>query len=110
MNNLLVTIVRLLGGPAPTLVWALSCNTYTVSGDNPSIVSISTLLPKLVMLIPLYRIEYCIITPLGALGGLHCKVTELELTSTTSNERGSLGTTNKFDSRYLLVSWQLVAM
>ena len=62
------------------------------------------LLPKLVMLIPLYRIEYCVITPLGRSGDTHCKVTELEVTATFFNERGSLGTTNKFGSRCLLES------
>ena len=86
MNNLHVTAVRLLGGPAPAPVWALSCTSYTVSGDNPSIVSISMLLPKLVILIPLYRIEYCVITPLGVSGDFHCKVTELEVTATISIE------------------------
>ena len=40
-------------------------------------------------------IEYCVITPLRILGGLHCKVAELELTKGTVNERGSLGTGNK---------------
>ena len=93
--NLQVRKVILLNGPAPTTVWALNCNTYTVSGDNPLIVSISMLLPKLVMFVPLYTIEYCVITPLGGSGGLHCKVTELELTEATSNKRGSLGTTIK---------------
>ena len=33
-------------------------------------------------------------TPLGVSGGIHCKVTELELTETISNDRGSLGTTS----------------
>ena len=92
MFNLRVRIVMLLNDPCPTTVWALSCNTYTVSGDNPSIVPISMLLPKLVMLVPLYRMEYCVITSLGVSGGLHCKVTELEVTEITSNERGPLGT------------------
>ena len=31
-------------------------------------------------------------TPLTISGGLQCKVTELELTETVCNERGSLGT------------------
>ena len=92
MNNLLVTMVRLLGGPAPALVWALSCNTYTVSGDNSSIVYISSLLLKLPIIVPLRSREYCVITPLGVSGGLHCKVTELELTEVISNDPGSLGT------------------
>ena len=95
LNNLQVRKVKLVDGPAPTLVWALSCNTYTVSGDNPSIVSISMLLPKLVKLDPSCRIEYCVITPLGVSGDIHCKVTELELTENTTNERGSLGPTMK---------------
>ena len=46
--------------------------------------------------------EYCIITPLGVSGGIHCKVTEIEVTENTTNERGSLGTANKFGSIHLL--------
>ena len=95
LNNLQVRKVKLVGGPAPTTVWALSCTSYTVSGDNPPIVSINMLLPKLVVLNPLCRIEYCIITPLEGSGGIHCKVTELELTENITNERGSLGPTMK---------------
>ena len=68
MNNLHVTAVRLLGGPAPAPVWAVSCISYTVSGDNPLIVSISMLLPKLVILIPLYWIEYCAIISVVLVG------------------------------------------
>ena len=52
------------------------------------------LLPKLVMFIPLMRIEYCVIMPLGVVGDLHCNVNELELTEITSIDRGSLGTTS----------------
>ena len=37
-------------------------------------------------------IEYCVKLPLGVTGGLHCKVTELEVMETISNEHGSLGT------------------
>ena len=74
----------LLGGPAPTLVCALTCNTYTVSGDNPLIVYISTLLAVLSAGVVLYWSEYCVIMPLGVIGGIHCKVTELELTETVS--------------------------
>ena len=37
---------------------------------------------------------YCVITPLRVSGGLHCKVTELELTEIIFNDRGSLGTTS----------------
>ena len=98
MNNLQVTIVRLLGGPAPALVWALSCNTYTVSGNSPSMVYINTLLSKPVMRVPLYSIEYCVITPLGISGRLHCKVTLLEPTEIVSNDWGLLDTANKFGS------------
>ena len=95
-NNLQVTTVTLLGGPSPTLVCALSCNTYIVSGDNPSTVNISTLLLKLVIVGPFWS-EYCVIMPLGVSGGIHCKVTELELTETISSERGALGTTNNLN-------------
>ena len=91
-HNLQVRKVIMLGGPAPTTVWALICTTYSVSGNKSSIVYNSVLLPKLVIFIPLCRIEYCVITPLGGSGGFHCKVTELELTYITVNERGSLGT------------------
>ena len=96
--NLQVRKVIYIGGPAPTTVWALSCNTYTVSGDNPSIVCINTLLPKPVILVPLYSIEYCVIIPLRISGGLHLMVTLLEATATISNDWGSLGTANKFSS------------
>ena len=87
--NLHVIIVMLLGGPAPTPVCALTCNTYTVSGDNPSTVPVSMfnmLLPKLLITVALNCIEYCVIMPLRVTGGLHCKVTELELTETISND------------------------
>ena len=88
-DDLRVTTVMKLGNPAPTLVCALSCNVYTVSGDNPSTVPISMfnmLLPKLVILVASNCIEYCVIMPFGAIGGLHCKVTELEVTKTVSND------------------------
>ena len=91
INNLQVTAVILFDGPAPTFVWALTCNTYTVSGDNPSIVYISSLLLKLLISVPLSWIEYCVITPLGTSGGIHWKVKEFEVTDTTTNEWGSLG-------------------
>ena len=96
-NNLQVLTVKLLGGPAPTFVCALSCSAYVVSGDNPSTVPISLFggsLPKLSITVSPYLIEYCVITPLGVSGGIHCKVTELEVTETASNEHGSLGTEN----------------
>ena len=63
--NLRVRNVILLDGPAPTTVRALSSNTYTVSGDNSSIVPLSVSLTKLVIFVPLCRKEYCVITPLG---------------------------------------------
>ena len=75
----------MLGGPAPAPVYALSSNVYTVSGDNPSMVLIS-MLPVMLITVPLNWIEYCVILPLGVIGGLHCKVTELELTETVSND------------------------
>ena len=87
--------VKFLGGPGPTLVCALSCSVYVVSGDNPSTVPISlfdVLLPKLSITVSPYWIEYRVITPLEVLGGVHCKVTEVEVTESTSNEHGSLGT------------------
>ena len=84
-NNLQVITVVMLGGPAPTLVCALTCNLYTVSGDNPSIVPIKMLLLKLTTVASNW-IEYCVIMPLGVTGGLHCKVTELELTEIASND------------------------
>ena len=54
------------------------------------------LLPKLSITISPYWIEYRVITPLGVSGGIHCKVTELEVTEfeTPSNEHGLLGTKN----------------
>ena len=76
----------MLGGPASALVYALTCNTYTVSGDNPLTVYISTFLIVLATAVVLYWSEYCVIMPLGLTGGLHCKVTELELTETVSND------------------------
>ena len=89
--------VKLLGGPGPTFVCALSCRVYVALGDNPSTVPISlfdVLLPKLSITISPYWIEYCVITPLGVSGGIHCKVTKLEVTEAASNEYGSLGTKN----------------
>ena len=89
ISNLRVIMVMLLGGPSPTLVCALSCNVYTVLGDNPSTVPISMfnmLLPKLLVTIALNCIEYCVIMPLGNTGGLHCKITELEVMETISND------------------------
>ena len=71
-DNLQVVKVTLLDGPLPTLVCALSCNTYTVSGDNPSTVPISVLLPKLLIMVALNWMEYCVIMPLGVSGGNHC--------------------------------------
>ena len=85
-SNLRVITVTLLDGPAPALVCALTCNTYTVSGDNPLTVYISTLLVVLATGVVLYWSEYCGIMPLEVTGGLHCKVTELELTETISND------------------------
>ena len=96
ISNLRVITVILLGGPSPTLVCAVSRNTYTVSGDNPSTVPISMfnmLLPKLLVAVSLNCIEYCVIMPLGGTGGLHCKVTELGVMETICNDRGSLGAT-----------------
>ena len=88
-NNLQVITVMMLGAPSPTLVCALSCNVYTVSGDNPSTVPISMfdmLLPKLLITVVSNCIEYCVIMPLRVTGGLHCKVTELEVMETISND------------------------
>ena len=98
--NLPVLTVKLAGGPGPTLVCALSCSTYSVSGDNPSTAPISmfnALLPKIFITLPSYWIEYCVITPLGVSGEVHCNVTELEVTEATSNEHGSLGTKNNIE-------------
>ena len=44
----------------------------------------------------LYSTEYFVMTPLGYLGGIHCKVTVDEVTEYVSNESGSLGATNNF--------------
>ena len=85
----------ILGGPAPAPVCALTCNEYIVSADNPPTVYISTSAVTFSTGVVLYWSEYCIIVPLRISGGLHCKVTELELTETISNELGSSGTTNK---------------
>ena len=82
------------GNPSPTLVCALSCNVYLVSGDNPSIVPINMSFPKLWITVTLNWTEYCVMKPLGVTGGFHCKVTDVELTKIISNDRGSLGTTN----------------
>ena len=98
---------KLLGGPGPTFVCALSCSVYVVSGDNPSTVPISlfdVLLPKLSITVSPYWIEYCVITPLGVSGGIHCNVTELEVTEAASNVQGSLGTENNI---IMIVSMKL---
>ena len=84
--NLQVLTVRLQGGPAPTRVCALSFSSYTVSGDNPSTVPIDVLLPKLLITVSPYWIEYCVITPLLISGGIHSKVTELAVIETAFNE------------------------
>ena len=79
-------------------MYALSCSIYPVSGDNPSTVPIimfNVLLPKLLIIVSPYWIEYCVMTPLVVSGGIHFKVTELVVTETTSSEQGSLGTVNK---------------
>ena len=55
--NLQVIKVTVLDGPTPAPVWAFSFNTYTVSGDNPSIVYISTMLLMLTVLVPSSWIE-----------------------------------------------------
>ena len=97
INNLLVLTVKLAGGPGPTLVCALSCSTYSVSGDNPSTVPISlfnVILPKLSSTLPSYCIEYFVIRPLGDLGGSHCKITVVEVTKSSFSEHGSLGSKN----------------
>ena len=83
-NNLQDAIVKLIGFPAPAPVCALRYNTYTVSGDNPPTVYINILLLMLSISFSLNWMEYCVITPLGFSGGLHCKVTELELTDNSS--------------------------
>ena len=93
-NNLQVTIVTLIGFPTPAPVCALRYNTYTVSGDNPPTVYIKVLLLMLSISVSLSWMEYCVITPLGVSGGLHCKVTEVELTE-NSSELSLLGTTNR---------------
>ena len=54
------------------------------------------LLPKLLITVVSNWIEYCVIMPLGVTGGLHCKVTELEVTETISNNSGSLSTTKNY--------------
>ena len=99
--------VKLLGGPGPTFVCALNCSVYVVVGDNPSTVPISlfnVILPKLSITVSPYWIEYCVITPLGVSGGIHCNVTELEVTEAASNEQGLLGTENNI---IMIVSMEL---
>ena len=44
--------------------------------------------------VELYLSEYSTITPFRLRGGLHCKITELELTLTISNNSGLLGPAN----------------
>ena len=84
------------GGPSPAPVCALTWNTYTFSDDNPPTVYISTSPLVLVTtgVVELYLSEYSTITPLGVREGLHCKITELELTLIISNDSGSLGPAN----------------
>ena len=111
MINLQVLMVKLLGSPGPTLVCALSCSTYVVLGDNPSTVPISlfdALLPKLSITVSPYWIEYCVIIPLGVSGGSHCNVTELEVTETTSNEHGSLGTESNINIMVVVSEFSIV--
>ena len=86
-KHLRVVIVLLIGGPGPTLVCAFRSNTYTASGNNPSTVTIGMLdmlSLKLLILVVLNCIEYCVMIPLEVNGGLHSKVTELELMVTIS--------------------------
>ena len=43
--------------------------------------------------------------PLGVVEGIHCKVTELEVTEAASNEYGSLGTENmQYTNYYSIIS------
>ena len=54
--------------------------------------------------------EYRLIIPLGYLGGIHCKVTEVEVTEseTISNCCGSLGATNKLDIIFYGTSYIII--
>ena len=101
LNNLQVVTVKVKGGPSPTRVCAFNSKTYTVSGDNPLTVSIilsDTSPPNpLIHFLP-YLIEYPVIAPLQVSGGIHFKVTEVESIVAISNESGSLGSINKFDT------------
>ena len=99
--NLQVLTGKMAGDPRPTCVCAFISSTYTVSGDNPSMVPVILFdlppdsSPKPSISIPPQLIEYCVIFPLGYLGGIHCKVKEVEVTVTISNDCGSLGATYK---------------
>ena len=90
MHSLRITTTMLVGGPSPALVYAVTWNTYTSSDDNPPTVCISTSPFMLVTtrVVELYFSEYSTITPLGVRGGLHRKITELELTLIISNDSG----------------------
>ena len=58
----------------------------------------SVSLPNLSITLPPYWTEYCVITPLGVSGGIHCKVTVVEVTEASLSEHGSLGTKNNISN------------
>jgi len=82
----------LLNGPAPTLVYALICRVYVVPGDNSSTVPIcaSVKFTSDVALFPLYCTSYCMMIPLGVLGAIHDKVTNLDWIITAVSKRGGV--------------------
>ena len=90
-----ITVILLLNGPAPTLVYALICTVYMVEGDNPSTVPIrvSVKLISDVVLLTLYCTSYCMMIPLGVSGDIHDNVTNFDwIFSAVSNCGAVLGT------------------
>ena len=85
-----ITVILLLNGPAPTLVYALICTIYMVENDNPSTVTIrvSVKLTSDVVLLTLYCTSYCMMIPLGVSGDIHDNVTNLDWTFSAASERG----------------------
>ena len=85
-----ITVILLLNGPAPTLVYALICTVYMVEGDNPSTVpiSVSVKLTSDVVLLTLYCTSYCMMIPLGVSGDIHDNVTNFDWTFSAVSKRG----------------------
>ena len=92
-----ITVILSLNGPAPTLVYALICIVYIVTGNNPSTVpiSVSVNCSSDVVLLTLYCASYCMMIPLGVSGGIHDNVKSLGKITAVVSKRGAVPGTEK---------------